>query len=85
MIKILSKMREALRPPSVLINDDDASTPWPSWRNRGAPQVAALRKNGKLAYYKEYPGVGHNVWEYVYTDAQMCDWLFSQRRQPRQE
>lgn len=42
--------------------------------------VNALSKQSGTAFYREYPGVGHNVWDYVYTDARIWDWLFSQRR-----
>lgn len=48
---------------------------------RARAMVAALKQQGKQAYYREYPGVGHNVWDYVYTDLRMWDWLFAQRRQ----
>lgn len=41
--------------------------------------ISALKAAGKNAYYREYPGVGHNVWDYVYTDPRIWDWLFAQR------
>ena len=33
---------------------------------------------GKRIRYTEYPGMQHNVWDIVYSDAQYMDWLFSQ-------
>ena len=42
--------------------------------------VAELWKlNGKIRY-REYPGMGHNVWTKTYADDTVLDWLFSQRR-----
>lgn len=42
--------------------------------------IDALRASGHRAYYREYPDVGHNVWDYVYSDLAVWDWLFDQRR-----
>jgi len=42
--------------------------------------VAALQQAGKPVSYTEYPGVGHDVWNYVYTSPAMWDWLFAQAR-----
>lgn len=42
--------------------------------------VNALKAAGKSAFYTEYPGVGHNVWDYVYKDPKVWDWLFAQGR-----
>lgn len=47
--------------------------------------ISALQKAGKVAKYMEYPGIGHNVWDYVYTDPQVWDWLFSQQRKATYE
>lgn len=30
--------------------------------------------------YSEYKGVGHNAWDYAYTDSSVLEWLFSKRR-----
>jgi len=43
--------------------------------------ISALAQDGKEAYYREYPGVGHNVWDYAYRDPANWDWLFAQRRE----
>lgn len=42
--------------------------------------VNALKSAGKTAFYSEYPNIGHNVWDYVYTDIRIWNWLFSQKR-----
>ncbi len=42
--------------------------------------VESLVRNRKPAQFIEYPNVGHNVWDYVYTDIKIWDWLFAQRR-----
>ena len=42
--------------------------------------VATLQQAGRPALYIEYPGVGHNVWDYAYTDPAIWDWLFAQQR-----
>jgi len=40
----------------------------------------ALTKEGSKPKYTEYPKVGHNVWEWAYTDPELVEWVFSQRR-----
>lgn len=45
------------------------------------PMIRALQLAGKPASYREYPGVGHNIWDYGYTDPAIWDWLFSQHKQ----
>lgn len=36
---------------------------------------------GKKIEYREYPGMGHNVWTPTFTDDSVFDWLWRQRRQ----
>jgi predicted peptidase len=43
--------------------------------------IAELRKLGGKPLYTEYPGVGHNVFMWVYTEPALVEWLFSQRKQ----
>ena len=43
-------------------------------------RLAALRKAGAHPYSTEYPGVGHNVWEWAYTEPALIKWVFAQRR-----
>jgi len=43
-------------------------------------RIAALRKAGGHPLSTEYPGVGHNVWEWAYTEPQLVPWMFARRR-----
>ncbi len=43
-------------------------------------RIAALRKAGGHPLYTEYAGVGHNVWEWAYTEPELIKWMFSQSR-----
>ncbi len=43
--------------------------------------AAALKATGHKVIYQEYAGVGHNVWDYVYTDPRMWNWMLAQRRE----
>jgi len=56
--------------------DADASVPPAVSRDR----IAALRKAGGHPLSTEYAGVGHNVWEWAYTEPALVSWVFSQRR-----
>ena len=49
------------------------------WPCRGTA-IAALRKAGGHPLYTEYAGVGHNVWEWAYTEPELIKWVFSQSR-----
>jgi predicted peptidase len=42
--------------------------------------VAALRAAGSSVKYTEYPDVGHNVWIVAFSERELPDWLFAQRR-----
>ena len=42
--------------------------------------TAAITQAGGRAKYTEYPGVGHDSWSKAYDDAEMWQWLFSQRK-----
>jgi len=68
-----------------------ASLRTPLWNFHGASdesvpvslsrdRIAALRKAGTHPIYTEYAGVGHNVWEWAYTEPELVKWVFSQRR-----
>jgi predicted peptidase len=54
----------------------DATVPVEVSRER----VATLRKAGAHPLSTEYPGVGHNVWEWAYSEPSLMRWLFAQRR-----
>jgi predicted peptidase len=42
-------------------------------------RVAALRKAGGDPIATEYAGVGHNVWQWAYTEPALPEWLFAHR------
>lgn len=56
--------------------DADATVPVSVSRER----IAAMRKAGGHPHYTEYAGVGHNVWEWAYTEPALVRWMFAQRR-----
>jgi predicted peptidase len=56
--------------------DADESVPVTVSRER----IAAMRKAGGHPLYTEYAGVGHNVWEWAYTEPELIRWVFSQSR-----
>ena len=56
--------------------DADAVVPVAVSRER----IAALRKAGGRPLSTEYAGVGHNVWEWAYTEPALVRWMFSHRR-----
>ena len=56
--------------------DADATVPVSVSRDR----VAAMRKAGGHPHHTEYAGVGHNVWEWAYTEPALVRWVFSKRR-----
>jgi predicted peptidase len=43
-------------------------------------RIAALRKAGGHPLYTEYAGVGHNVWQWAYTEPALVRWIFSKQR-----
>ena len=59
----------------------------------GAVPVAGTRamfssikkEGGEEIGYTEFDGYGHNVWDAVYTDRQVIDWLFAQSREARRK
>ena len=56
--------------------DADDTVPVKISRDR----IAALRKAGGHPLSTEYAGVGHNVWQWAYTEPSLVRWLFSNRR-----
>ena len=56
--------------------DADQTVPVAVSRDR----VASLRKAGGHPLSTEYADVGHNVWEWAYTEPALVRWLFSNRR-----
>ena len=55
---------------------DDDTVPVAVSRDR----IAALRKAGGRPLSTEYAGVGHNVWQWAYTEPSLVRWVFSKRR-----
>jgi len=47
---------------------------------RSRSLVKALEAAGGHPRYKEFPGVGHGVWEQAYHEPELVEWLFGQRR-----
>jgi hypothetical protein len=43
-------------------------------------RIATLRKAGGRPLSTEYAGVGHNVWQWAYTEPSLVRWVFSKRR-----
>jgi len=63
----------------------------PIWAHHGADDdivpvkysrdmVEALKKVKGNIKYTEYPGVKHNVWDFCYSNPEVFEWLFSQRK-----
>lgn len=42
-------------------------------------RMAALRKAGAAPISTEYVGVGHNVWQWAFTEPELAKWMFSKR------
>lgn len=45
---------------------------------------AVRNAGGSRIRFTELPGVGHNAWDYAYTDREMFSWMFSQNLQTHQ-
>ncbi|MBI4907586.1 MAG: prolyl oligopeptidase family serine peptidase [Acidobacteria bacterium] len=56
--------------------DADETVPVEVSRER----IAALRKAGGKPVHTEYPGVGHNVNEWAFSESAVVEWLFAQKR-----
>ena len=56
--------------------DADDTVPVKISRDR----IAVLRKAGGHPLSTEYAGVGHNVWQWAYTEPSLVRWVFSKRR-----
>jgi predicted peptidase len=42
--------------------------------------IAAIRKLGGNPKYTEYPGIGHDIWNRVFSEPDLVEWLFAQHR-----
>ncbi|MCW5963521.1 MAG: hypothetical protein KIT83_05735 [Bryobacterales bacterium] len=47
--------------------------------SRSREMVDAIRRAGGMVRYTEFPGMGHNIFEAAYGEAELVDWLFAQR------
>jgi predicted peptidase len=56
--------------------DADQVVPVAQSRDR----VATMRKAGGHPLYTEYAGVGHNAWEWAFTEPALIEWILSKRR-----
>ena len=41
--------------------------------------IAAMKRSGGNPRYTEYKGVGHEIWETVFKEPDLEEWLFAQR------
>ena len=75
---------------SASLDDPAASATTPVWNFHGDAdatvpvsvsrvRIAARRKAGGHPLSTEYAGVGHNAWEWAYTEPALVRWLFGQR------
>lgn len=60
----------------IFHGDADASVPVACSRR----MVAALSQADAAPKYTEYPKMGHNIWDRVYGDSALLNWMFRQRR-----
>lgn len=68
---------DAVRTPLWNFHGDaDTTVPPAVSRDR----IAALRKAGGHPLHTEYAGVGHNAWEWAFTEPALLRWVFSKRR-----
>lgn len=47
---------------------------------RSREMLEAIRKQGGSVALTEYDHVGHNSWEFAYSEPRLVDWLYSQHR-----
>ena len=47
---------------------------------RSREMIEALKAAGAKPKYTEYPGVGHNSWAQTYSNPDLYEWLFAQRK-----
>ena len=76
---------------SVALDSAAAAVSTPLWNFHGdaddtvpvklsRDRIAVLRKAGGHPLSTEYAGVGHNVWQWAYTEPSLVRWMFSKRR-----
>ncbi len=76
---------------SISADDGTGSIDTPVWNFHGESdktvpvsvsrdRIAARRKAGGRPLYTEYAGVDHNVWQWAFTEPEIVNWVFPQRR-----
>ena len=71
--------------PSAVVPNDTAVWSFHGDRDTVVPvsrsreMIDAIRSTGGNVRYTEYPGLGHNIFERAYSEAELVDWLFSQQ------
>jgi len=51
-----------------------------SFLNSNRNMIAAIRKAGGSPRYTEYPGMGHEIWDRVFKEPGLVEWLFAQHK-----
>ena len=68
--------RAAKTPIWAFHGDADDDVPVGETRN----MITAVRKAGGVPRYTEYKGMGHEIWERVFKEPDLVDWLFAQHK-----
>ncbi len=50
--------------------------------SRSRDMIEAVKAGGGNPKYTEYPGVGHNSWTQTFANAEVLQWLFTQKKAP---
>ena len=58
--------------------DHELHTSFPVTESRDL--IAALEAAGGMPRYTEYPDMGHDSWMGAYTEPDLIDWVFAQKR-----
>jgi predicted peptidase len=51
---------------------------------RSRNMIAAVREAGGKAKYTEYKGAGHVIWDEVFSEPELIEWVFAQRNSQKQ-
>lgn len=75
----LKPVAEKLKDVPMWIFHGDADPVVPVALSRNMVEAIKAAGGAKVKY-TEYPGVGHNSWDKAYSEKEMTDWLFAQKR-----
>jgi predicted peptidase len=53
---------------------------FPGFLNSNRNMIAAVKTAGGNPRYTEYPGVGHEIWDRVFKEPGLVEWLFAQHK-----